>query len=399
VVALLASAAALPAQDTTRAVVKDTARAVAQDTVRAGTPDSARATPAASATHKVKKGDTLWDLAKQYLSNPYLWPQIHHINTDVVKDPHWIYPGEVLRIPGAAPVVAATDQTATPQTTAADSAVQRTASTTDRSSGPAAPTVFINGVQGRRTVSSRIETPDEYPHTAVRAGEFYAAPWVDRSGGAAGQGRLIASAEIPGIAQASGRSRLLPHERGYVTLPAGTTAAKGDRLLVFAPGAELSGGAQVMQPTGILEVERAAEGEAATVRIVQQFGYVEVGQRVVPLQRFTMSTEARPEPVEGGLESEVTAVPTRAVLPTVGYYVILSATAREGVDVGDVFMLYRPRTSTAVAGGTTATLPEEPIALAQVVKVTERGTTAMIVDQRHPAVKPGVHARLTAKIK
>src|SRR5438477_10289703 len=50
--------------------------------------------------HVVKKGDTLWDLAQFYLKNPFRWPEIFHRNTDVVKDPHWIYPGEVIRISG-----------------------------------------------------------------------------------------------------------------------------------------------------------------------------------------------------------------------------------------------------------------------------------------------------------
>src|SRR2546423_9583610 len=50
--------------------------------------------------HVVKKGDTLWDLANSYLKNPFSWPEIFRLTTDIVKDPHWIYSGEVIRIWG-----------------------------------------------------------------------------------------------------------------------------------------------------------------------------------------------------------------------------------------------------------------------------------------------------------
>lgn len=52
--------------------------------------------------HVVKQGDTLWDLSGQYYQNPWNWPQVWSYNPQV-KDPHWIYPGDELRLrPGSA---------------------------------------------------------------------------------------------------------------------------------------------------------------------------------------------------------------------------------------------------------------------------------------------------------
>jgi LysM domain-containing protein len=50
-----------------------------------------------SQTHVVKAGDTLWDVTKQYLKDPYLWPQVWEINPNI-RNPHWIYPGDHILI-------------------------------------------------------------------------------------------------------------------------------------------------------------------------------------------------------------------------------------------------------------------------------------------------------------
>jgi len=328
------------------------------------------------ATHTVKRGDTLWDLAKTYLGDAYLWPEIYRLNTAVVEDPHWIYPGEKLRLPAGTAV--AEGPAAAGQARAAD---------------PGGYTVF-NPKRYRRARGARENINLMAPHSAVRSADYLESPFVWAVGGPSLAGAVRATAESQLVVPKLEERVYQNKEAIFVTLPSGADRTNGARYMTYLLGPVLNGRGQVVIPTGVIEV--AGDHGTGDVRaiITLQFRPILEGQGVTLLDTLLPRRDVFPKAVEFGTQTSVAWMRDDPVIMQQGSFLVMSSTIKDGFVTGDQVELMAPL-GTGAAGETRT---PETVGVAQVLRVTQWGVSALLLRRSQGELDVGTKGRISAKM-
>ena len=341
----------------------------------------------AARTHTVKKGDTLWDLAKQYLGDAFLWPEIYRLNTDKIEDPHWIYPGEMLKLPMSGTAVAkgpAAPASAAPATEGA--VVQRPKS--QRGMTVFNPDVNVVTRTARQSLNLRAGA------NAVRSGEYLASPFIWSIGGPRDGGVLEEAAEAVGISMTTANRPIQYLEPVFVHLSKGSTGAIGEQFLVYRLDSLMEDQGQVVVPTGVIKLIAPGANGRSRAQLVTKFEDVFEGQGLTPIDSVHLAAGVLPARVEFGLATRVTWLAYNPVLPGSGAYLILAAGEKDGLTPGDQVSLLRSRGDDSKG----AELPDEVVAIAQVTRVTPWGAAAIVLKTLQAGVAQGMKARVTAKM-
>ncbi|HVZ47683.1 MAG TPA: hypothetical protein VG916_02790, partial [Gemmatimonadaceae bacterium] len=232
------------------------------------------------------------------------------------------------------------------------------------------------------------------PRTAVRAGDFEAAPFMWAEGGPTNSGRVEGTAEALATGVAPALRPIQSMEDVFVRMPHGVDAQPGTRLLVYRLSDVFVGKGQVVVPAGVLRVVAALDGDRARATVVQKFEEVHIGDGLMPLDTLAMPDNVFPSRVEFGLSTRIRWVYANPRLPARGTPLILDAGAAQGLVPGDQVTV---RSAAGATPGTTG-LPTSDVAVAQIVRVTQWGASAMLIDVRAAGIEPGAQAVVTAKM-
>ncbi|MDQ3188985.1 MAG: LysM peptidoglycan-binding domain-containing protein [Pseudomonadota bacterium] len=356
---MAANAFAQDATPASRLPVTPQQRGTADQVAQAGVPLSALA-PNAPERYTVKGGDTLWDLSGMYLVSPWRWPELWGMNKTQIKNPHLIYPGQVLVLV---------------------------------KNGDRARLQFAEGEPGLGRLEPRIRDlgGDRVAIAAIPNNliePFLSQPLVLDANGLADTPRIVATQE------------------GRVFVGRGDDAyARGiedDAIVnynVFRPLRPLYDPDDKLRKKPIAyeafylgTANRVGGGEIAKMRIDSSKQEIGVGDRLLPFARQEIVTYMPKRPTSA-IDARVIAIYGGVRYAGGGQIVTLSRGTDEGVSTGDVLQLLRTgetKLDRTAAKREFIKLPDEQIGLAFVFRtfpgisyaLIQRGTRAVEVGDR-----------------
>lgn len=328
-------------------------REQAERTAQQGIPTTELA-PNAPSQYTVRKGDTLWDISGRFLRRPWRWPDLWGMNRQQIRNPHLIYPGQILYL------------------------IQRDGrawlSTTPPGGSDAAR--LSPRMRGDETDANAILT-----FAAKDIEPFLIRPLVvDKS-------TLETSARI--VALPESRVYLGPGDSAYARGIQGVDAAPDSDWQAFRPAKA------VLDPVtgkvlgyeadyqGNVRLARGPQGPDAvsTVRVTQASKEMGAGTLLVP-QPARELVRYVPRAPEGDVDGRVAAVYGGVQYGGARQVVVLNVGANAGIEPGHVVSLARTggtaRDSTD--GNRAISLPDEPYGLAFVFRVFPGVSYALVTD-------------------
>ena len=356
----LCAGAALAAEP--RYPVTPQMRSTAQQVAQSGVPLSELA-PNAPDQYTVKRGDTLWDISGMFLKRPWRWPELWGMNLEQIRNPHLIYPGQVLVLERDG-----------------DRARLRVAGGAPGGTVKLSPRVRDEGPAGGPIASVPLKFIEGFLNDAVifEGNELERAP------------RIVATQE--------GRVLLGKGDTAYVR---GDLNGVREWRVFQQPVAlrdpdsnEILGyeGAYVASAEYEREGETNARGEIvpATFRITSAKLEANVANRLVPAQPKDYAPYV-PHPPAAPISGRIVSVYGEALNAGQNQIVSLNKGARDGLERGHVLALWRAgesmRDPTVEGLAQPMRLPDERHGLLFVFRVFERMSYALILEVQNPVTR------------
>ena len=346
-------------------------------------------------THEVRTGDTLWELAARYLADPFRWPELYDLNANVVEDPHWIFPGESLILPGYREADAdATDRPAERQA-ARVAGESRTPAEAQRSPGDASrsfgePGQFPENSVFRADADApsygELSIESKEPSAVVSLSDFYgAAVLADRNAFAsAGVTARVVAEPHPSI-KLPRAARLNDQVVLHLT---GADVGVGDYLKAVQWGRSMGEAGYVLRTVGAVRVTRTYPSrDSVRAEVIQIFGDYRVGDQMLVAEEYPIVPGMQSEVEESGPVGTVLGFTEDQTLVATTETIFLDVGAADGIHVGDVFAIF-PSTATAELAPFA-----DRLSVVRVVHTSEETATARVTELRDAGMRPGAPVR------